>query len=139
MKLAAALLLFSGALLAAKEDALIAADYEFGRVTAAQGAVGFVSFFDEGGTILPKGGDPVVGKDRLRPVFEKIWSTPGYSLEWTPLKAVLARGGDLGYTYGTYVRKFQRDGQTQTETGKYVTIWKKQRDGKWKVVLDMGN
>ena len=139
MRIAVLLLLAYGFVYAGKEDALLEADREFGRVTAAKGAAGFVSFFDEGGTILPKGSDPIIGKEKLRPVFEKTWATPGYSLEWTPLKAVLAKSGELGYTYGTYIRKFQKDGQPATETGKYVTIWKKQRDGSWKVVLDMGN
>jgi ketosteroid isomerase-like protein len=32
-----------------------------------------------------------------------------------------------------------KDGQPTTETGKYVTVWKKQKDGSWKVALDMGN
>lgn len=132
-------LLPNAQLLAAREDVLLNADREFGRVTAQKGAAGFVSFFDEAGTILPKAGDPVVGKDKLGPVFENVWSTPGYSLTWTPLKAVLAKSGELGYTYGTYVRKFQRNGETVTETGKYVTVWKKQRGGGWKVLLDMGN
>lgn len=139
MKTTVLWLVLCGTAMAAREDVLIQADQEFGRITAEKGAAGFVSFFDEGGTILPKGGDPVVGRDKLAPVFEKVWSAPNYSLQWTPLRAVLAESGELGYTYGTYVRKFQRDGQAVTETGKYVTVWKKQRDGSWKVLLDMGN
>jgi ketosteroid isomerase-like protein len=124
----------------APEDVLIQADRQFAQITAQKGAEGFVSFFDEHGTILPKNGDPISGPQDLLPVFQKTWSAHGgYSLEWTPMKAVLAKSGDLGYTYGSYVRKFVKDGQPATETGKYVTIWKKQPDGSWKVLLDMGN
>jgi ketosteroid isomerase-like protein len=58
-------------------------------------------------------------------------------LTWEPLYADISVSGDLGYTYGLFA--------SHTKTGKllgrgkYVTIWKKQRDGTWKYVLDGGN
>ena len=46
----------------------------------------------------------------------------------------------LGYTYGNYIFKHKdKAGKLITDYGKYTSIWKKQRDGSWKVVLDMGN
>ncbi|HLK68781.1 MAG TPA: DUF4440 domain-containing protein [Bryobacteraceae bacterium] len=130
---------FAGFLLAAKEDALIQADKDFAKATADRGAEGFLSFFAEDGTILPKNGAPIHGKEGLGAAFREAWAQPGYSLQWTPLKAELARSGELGYTYGAYERKRLVDGRVVTETGKYTTIWRRQRDGKWKVILDMGN
>jgi ketosteroid isomerase-like protein len=54
--------------------------------------------------------------------------------------ADISASGDLGYTYGTYeFRAVGKDGNPVVEHGKYTSIWKKQRDGSWKVVLDMGN
>jgi ketosteroid isomerase-like protein len=32
-----------------------------------------------------------------------------------------------------------KDGKLVTDYGKYATLWKKQKDGSWKVVMDMGN
>jgi|GEM_PF-3764098 len=48
--------------------------------------------------------------------------------------------GQLGCTYGTYVRSY-RDGEGMlvTAPGYYTSIWRKQPDGSWKNVLDMGN
>ena len=34
---------------------------------------------------------------------------------------------------------YTKDGKPVIEYGKYTSIWKKQADGSWKVVLDMGN
>jgi ketosteroid isomerase-like protein len=52
----------------------------------------------------------------------------------------MAASGDLGYTYGNYQLKAKdKDGKVVTRYGKYASIWKKQKDGSWKVVLDMGN
>jgi ketosteroid isomerase-like protein len=62
------------------------------------------------------------------------------SLTWAPVKAEMAGSGDMGYTYGNYVlRSKDKDGKIVARYGKYTSIWKKQKDGSWKVALDMGN
>jgi ketosteroid isomerase-like protein len=43
--------------------------------------------------------------------------------------------GDLGYTY----ELFTVTAKDTTMQGTYVSIWKKQKDGNWKFVLDTGN
>ena len=53
-------------------------------------------------------------------------------LEWTPAEQLVA--GDMGYTWGHY----QLHVGDKTRTGRYVTIWRRQADGSWKVVLDVG-
>jgi ketosteroid isomerase-like protein len=54
--------------------------------------------------------------------------------------ADISSSGDMGYTYGTYeFASSDRNGKPVVDHGKYTTIWKKQKDGSWKVVLDMGN
>ena len=46
----------------------------------------------------------------------------------------------LGYTLGTWQSThYNEAGKGQVTTGKYVTIWRKQADGSWKVVFDGGN
>jgi ketosteroid isomerase-like protein len=139
MRITFLMFLCAAALLAASEDVLIQADKDFDKATAARGAEGFLSFFAPDAAILPKNGEPVTGQAALAAAFKETWAQPGYSLRWTPLKAVMAASGELGYTYGTYERKRLREGKPTVETGKYVTVWKRQPGGKWKVVLDMGN
>jgi ketosteroid isomerase-like protein len=61
-------------------------------------------------------------------------------LLWAPVGADISSSGDLGYTYGTYeFHSKSKDGKASVEYGKYTSIWKLQRDGNWKIVLDMGN
>ncbi len=139
MKLTIALLLFAAAAFSAREDVLLQADREFAQAAAARGAEGFISYFADEVTLLAKDGAPIVGKASASAVMRRAWALPQYSLTWAPLHAELAKSGELGYTYGTYERKFLQDGKPFTETGKYVTMWKRQRDGKWKVILDLGN
>jgi ketosteroid isomerase-like protein len=62
------------------------------------------------------------------------------SLTWKPIGADVSSSGDLGYTYGTYeFRSKDASGKPSVSHGKYTSIWKRQKDGSWKVVLDMGN
>lgn len=140
MKLVALFLFAAAAFAQPDPSVLIQADLAFGRAAAERGAEGFVSFFAPDASILPAKAPIITGIDALREFYRKVWSTPGYSLTWKPLKAELARSGELGYTYGTYERK-RRDasGQVVTDTGKYMTIWKRQPDGSWKAIVDMGN
>jgi ketosteroid isomerase-like protein len=50
----------------------------------------------------------------------------------------VALSGELGYTYGIYEVR-SRGGIKTIGEGTYVTIWKKDRQGNWKFVLDAGN
>jgi hypothetical protein len=61
---------------------------------------------------------------------------PG-TLIWQPIFAFAAAAGDLGYTTGLWELKKGND-QPSLGYGHYVTIWSKQRDGKWKIALDVG-
>ena len=46
----------------------------------------------------------------------------------------------MGYTLGNYEMSFNDPaGKPVNDKGKYVSIWAKQPDGKWKVVVDMFN
>jgi hypothetical protein len=65
---------------------------------------------------------------------------PSVSLSWEPLRADIAASGDLGWTTGTYVSEGTApDGSVSRSEGRYVSIWRLQGDGSWKVVMDLGN
>ena len=55
---------------------------------------------------------------------------------WQPQVGEVAASGDGGWSGGQY--QVVVDGEN-TDTGKYLNIWKKQPDGTWKVRLDIGN
>jgi ketosteroid isomerase-like protein len=117
---------------------LRALEAEFNQATAARGLDGFMSYFADDASELPNGGAVVTGKQNIRHSLEP-WG-PDLSLTWAPVQAEMAASGDLGYTFGNYVLKAKdKDGKPVVEYGKYATVWKKQKDGSWKVVMDMGN
>lgn len=59
------------------------------------------------------------------------------SLKWKPDFVSVARSGDLGYTYGSYVFTVSDSlGSNRVSTGIFHTVWKRQPDGKWRFVWD---
>jgi hypothetical protein len=102
---------------------------------AKNGRPGFVNAWAEDGVELVDGGG-INSKDEMS---KEPWP-PGTSLAWTPVHAELAASGDLGYTYGTWVYSSKdKAGKTAVAYGKFTTIWKKQKDGQWKVALNTTN
>ena len=59
-------------------------------------------------------------------------------LAWQPAFAGMARAGDLGFTTGPWEFKEDINDKTPAGYGHFVTLWKKQADGSWKFVVDLG-
>lgn len=59
-------------------------------------------------------------------------------LIWRPIFASIARSADLGYTTGPWEYKKSRDDERPRAFGSFITIWKRQADGGWRVALDVG-
>ena len=95
----------------------------------------FLSYFAPEASAYPPGMPVATGTAAIRDAFTKMSSMPGFSVAWTPTKAEVSAAGDLGYTAGTY----QMTMTGASEKGKYVTAWKKQPGGEWKVIEDIFN
>jgi ketosteroid isomerase-like protein len=63
---------------------------------------------------------------------------PPVTLNWEPVYADVSRAGDLGYTTGPYTLTDNSPEKRPARHGYYFSIWKKQTDGSWKVVVDAG-
>ena len=123
----------------AKDKAdLLRTDSEFSDAAQKVGiAAAFVQYADTDAVMLPANENAVTGADGIRRQFADL--PPGTTLTWKPNKAEAAASGDLGYTLGTYVlRSKDKDGAPITRYGKYCSVWKKQKDGSWKWVVDVG-
>jgi uncharacterized protein (TIGR02246 family) len=72
--------------------------------------------------------------EHLKPVMEGA----GKGVKATVTTVDLWLDGDTAYETGRYSYKFPEKSQPVTEEGRYVTIWKRQTDGSWKIIMDMG-
>ncbi len=121
-----------------EKAALLRTDKEFSDAAQKVGVgEAFLRYADENATMLPAGEDAATGLDAIKQQFADY--PKGATLEWKPVKAEVAQSGDLGYTIGTYeTRGPGQDGRFVTRYGKYCSVWKKQKDGGWKWVVDVG-
>jgi len=61
---------------------------------------------------------------------------PGVKVTATTVNVWL--DGDTAYETGKYKYEYTVKGKPGTDEGRYVTIWKRQKDGSWKLSMDMG-
>jgi ketosteroid isomerase-like protein len=79
----------------------------------------------------------LIGPKAIREAYEARGET---SLTWTPVYAGIAGSRDLGFTIGEYISTGRGpSGAAVQRVGKYLTVWKKQKDGSWRYVADGGN
>ena len=116
---------------------LLDTDFEFARTSVKKGpSAAFYLYLADNAMQLPEGSLPIYGRTAI---YETM-KGDHYDLLWTPVKAEVAESGELGWTWGKFIVTVREaDGSTATSYGKYLNIWRKQPDGKWKVIVDMGN
>lgn len=99
-----------------------------------------VSFYASDATLLPVAEPIVTGTKAIRKEWTHLFSIPDFQNKSKLTKVEVSSGGDLAYTQGTYETFLAgADGKPAIEHGKYVSVWKKQADGSWKIVTDIYN
>jgi uncharacterized protein (TIGR02246 family) len=115
-------------------------EIEWSKASAAKDVERSMSFYADDASVFEPGKPMVTGKDAIRKGLDADFAVPGASLSFQTAKVVAARGGDLAYTYGTYAMTMKdAKGKPVNDKGKFVTVYGKQPDGKWKVVADIWN
>jgi uncharacterized protein (TIGR02246 family) len=119
-------------------NAIRDADLAFVKATAERGAEGWASFFADSGVMVTPGHN-YVGRSAIRELMAPELGDTTRTLTWRPTSVHASADGRLGYTIGRWERTARSGDSTATRRGSYVTIWERQADGTWKVVLDIGN
>ena len=123
----------------ADPSVLMDADRAFAAAVAQDGVEAWVSWFATDGAQIQPGSGEIIGHDAIRSLMAGL-DDPNFTLSWEPMRADIAASGDLGWTTGLYVSEgIGPDGEPRRGQGRYVTIWRKEADGSWKVVMDLGN
>lgn len=121
-----------------EKSALLARDREWSQ--SVKDIEKFLSFYAADATVYLAGMPKATGPQAIRTAWSEMLSAPGGSVQWAAEKAEVSAAGDVGYTTGAYKMTMNNAaGNPATETGKYVTTWRKQPDGQWKVAEDIGN
>ena len=94
-------------------------------------------YYADDARVLPPNHATVTGREAISALLRSEGSIQEFRL------TILALEGrnDLAYVHGAYQMSLTPPGAAEPvgDKGKYVEIWKKQRDGSWKVILDVYN
>lgn len=115
-------------------DAMVAAENAFSKMSVEKGMKdAFVTFLADDSILF-----------RPTPVPGKQWmsSRPGPppgggTLIWRPAHAEIAASGDMGYSTGPFEFR-SPDASRPPGHGTFFSVWQKQADGSWKVMMDVG-
>ena len=101
----------------------------------------FASYYAEDALVLPPNAPPVTGRDKIQAGLATLMADPNFALTFHSSRVEASWGGDFVYTIGAYSRTASdpKDKRPVTDNGHYLTVWKKQAGGHWKVVADMDN
>jgi ketosteroid isomerase-like protein len=92
----------------------------------------FLNFAAPGGVIFRRG--PVNAIE----VWESRNPAPAGLLTWWPVYADVSLAGDMGWTTGPFEFREKPTDEKPAGTGHFFTVWRRQSDGSWKFVLDLG-
>lgn len=122
------------------ERSLRHADSTLTAVIAAKDLDGTTALYDENAELLPVAEPAVVGREAIRREWADILGIPGFASTASLTRVDVSDDGTLGYTRGTYQTTMTgTDGRPVVERGKWVTVWRRQSDGTWRIVQDITN
>ena len=113
-----------------------AADAAWAEAAASKSVERMLEFYDEEAVFIAQDGRVISGREGLRAAWTAFFGAPGIKLSW---QAQVVRGSqshDLAFSYGSWRFEQGASGQKTKQSGTYVFVWKRQADGKWKVLVD---
>jgi ketosteroid isomerase-like protein len=98
------------------------------------------SFYAEQAVMMPVAESIVEGRAAILAEWRHVFGIPGFANRARLVAVDVSTAGDFGYTRGTYESPMLgTDGQHLLERGKWVSVWKMQPDGQWRIVVDIFN
>ncbi len=107
------------------------AERAFAQTMADRDHAGFVSFLAEDAVFLSKGG-VLRGRQAVAEGWKPLFAAPKAPFSWEPDRVEVVSSGGLAVSTGP-VRNPQGE-----RVGTFVSTWRLEADGKWRIVLDTG-
>ena len=117
-------------------DGLRAAELAFAASVAEGDPEAFASLIDEDAVFASAG--VLRGRDAIVQAWSVFFAEGGPRLTWEP-EIVEVRPDGLGLSRGPYTMTVTApDGTETTSSGQFISIWRRQADGGWKILFDSG-
>jgi ketosteroid isomerase-like protein len=127
--------------MASETRALLETDRAWASLAEADAPVdSVVAYWTADARVILPGQPVLVGTEAIRQMVAGTRSIPGFKISWTPDSAAVSPSGDFGYTWGTNrITTPDSAGTLVTMEGRYITVWRKAPDGRWRCSADISN
>lgn len=125
---------------ASASDAVRAADAAFQQAIAAKDLNKIMSFYADDAVLMPTAKPLLSGKAAITDEWKELLAIPAFQNASKLEDVEVSASNDLAYTRGSYeTRLLGEDGKLVTEPGKWLSVWRKQPDGSWRVAIETYN
>ena len=121
-------------------ESVRAEDAKLQKAVAAKDLEAIVSFYANDAVLMPAAEPLVSGKAAIAAEWKHILAIPKLENASKLTRVEASSANDLAYSMGTYQSKMTgEDGTMVTEPGKWLSVWKKQPDGAWRIIVETYN
>src|SRR5437870_7665890 len=96
-----------------------------------------VASFAKNGIMLARNGEIIRGRQRIFEHTKARMQSGMKGVKATAAIVDLWLDGDTAYETGKFTYSYQDKGQPVSGGGRYVEMWKRQKDNSWKLVMEM--
>jgi uncharacterized protein (TIGR02246 family) len=124
---------------AAATDAIKADETKWNAQFKSKDYDGLIARYADDAYFVAPGEKPASGSTEIRKLYSTALSDQNFAVTFASDK--VDSSGDLAYSRGHYSEKYTdpKSGQVMSGEGTYLTVYKKQGDGTWKVVEDVSS
>jgi ketosteroid isomerase-like protein len=115
-------------------------DAQWSKAAAAKDLEQAIAYYSDDAIVLPPNATSAATKEAIRNIWKDILASPGLVITWKPARVQLGKSGEMAWLSGAYqLTMNDANGKPINDRGKYLEVWEKQPDGKWKCVADTWN
>lgn len=120
--------------------ALLQADYALQAAIERRDVDATVAFYAPDATLLPAAAPAIDGTDAIRAEWTSLFAIPAFQNAGEMTSHSVSSSADMAFTRGTYATTLTgHEGELLIERGKWVTIWRREPEGSWRIVVDIYN
>ncbi len=108
-------------------DAIRKQDGRWMKAAATKKPLAWTAFYAPGATMLPPNEPACSTKQQILTSITSFLALPNLAVTWIPTKIIVAKSGEIGYSYGVYQISYtDPSGNLAEDHGKNVEVWEKQ-------------
>ena len=115
-------------------------DAQWSKAAAAKDVEQTIAYYSDDAIVLPPNATSAATKEAIRNFWKHLLTSSGLVITWKPARVQLGKSGEMAWVSGAYELTLNdTSGKPINDRGKYLEVWEKQPDGKWKCVADTWN